>query len=157
MVLNGNKRGKPTPQVQLDNKKRCAEAFNKGWGIMFAAEKLKLNWKTIESYYKELREDLMEKIDNEFIINQKTAKEMGIKALDFEIEKVDDMINDEEHGIQRKVIDDPENPAWLSQLKSAIELRSNLKQQRYNLEMSPTIDVSVDTLVSELREEAQEK
>lgn len=146
-----------TKQVQKDNRLRCEQAFNKGWGILFAAKELKLSKNTVNAYYKEFREKLEATMDEEFILQQKTAKLMGIMALDEEIKNVDNMINDPEHGIQVKVIDDPENPAWLSQLKSAIELRSNLKQQRYNLEMSPTIDVSVDTLVSELREEAQEK
>ena len=149
--------GIPSTMESKGIRLKCEEAFNKGWGTLFTARELKLNKNTVSAYFVEFREKLFQNMDDEFIKEQKTAKQMGIMALDEEIKNVDNMINDPEHGIQIKVIDDPENPAWLSQLKSAIELRSNLKQQRYNLEMSPTIDVSVDTLVEELREEAQEK
>jgi hypothetical protein len=157
MKKEGNTGIKPTIQKQLDNRARCEAAFNKGWGILFAAKELKMGKNNVHAYYKEFREKLEATMDQEFILEQKTAKQMGIMALDEEIRNVDTMINDPDHGIQIKVIEDPENPAWLSQLKSAIELRSNLKQQRYNLEMSPTIDVSVDTIVSELREESDAK
>jgi|SRR6185312_2559106 len=147
------KTGKPDSGTQLANHKACKEAFEKGWGVLFASKMLKLNKNTVSDYYDKLRTDFLQHEGNNFINQQKMAKEFAIKALDDEISELDDLIDDKENGFYKRYLDDSENPAWGSLLKSTIELRSNLKQQKFALSMAPTLDVSIETIIMEAQGE----
>jgi len=147
------KRGRPDAGTQLANRKSCEEAFNKGWGVLFAASMLKLNKQTVVNYYDEFRTKFLQVSGNKFMDQQRMAKEHAINALDFEIAELDDLINDKENGFYRRYLDDSENPAWGTLLKSAMELRSSLKQTKFALSMTPTMDVSIETIIMETQGE----
>lgn len=156
MKETGRTKGMPSAIESKDTRKKCEDAFFKGWGTLFTARELHINKNTVSAYFVEFREKMRQQMDEEFITRQKSAKELAIMSLDDEIKAIDDLINDKDHGLMIKTIEDPENPAWSAQVKSALEYRSNLKQQKHNLEMTPTIEVSVEQLLSEAQESASE-
>lgn len=142
--------GKPSGATVAANKEKCKKAFNKGWGVLYAAELIGLNKNTVSSYYQELREEAIEKTGEDFVMEQKTAKQLAIKKFDEEIERLNELEDEFENKKTKK------DPTWHDRILKCIELRANLEQQRYALEMTPTIDISIDKIIEEGREEIEQ-
>lgn len=142
-----NRKGfRPTSQESDANKKKCEEAFNKGYPILYAAGKLELNKNTVNKYYLMFREDMAANMDKEFISEQRYHKAHAMRALQSRMEVLEEQVT----RLKGRVEEDEENPTWESNLtKSLIEL-SNLEQQMHGLGMSRTVDISLRKLVERI-------
>lgn len=143
-------RGHPTESEAKTIRTQCEKAFNDGLGVLSAAEELNLNKNTVSSYYTEFREKLFDKMDKDFVLEQKTAKQMSIKKLEDRIKEV--------KNIKKLIIENIklDEPTIYDKLLKCEEIGASLEQARYSLEMTPTIDISIDKIIEESREEIEE-
>ena len=142
--------GRPSIKEIEKHKNDCKKAFYQGVTILTASEELDLNRETVSKYYKEFREKFIEELDEEFITEQKAAKHFAMKKLEDKVKEIDDImsniINDKKTSSDKKH----------DQLIKCVEVKSGFEQQRYNLEMAPTIDISIEKLIEEGMEEIEQ-
>lgn len=144
------KRGKPSAGEQSKLYKDTLEHFEKGHSAVFTARELSVNRNTVDKYFAEFREKMIESMDKDFINRQKTAKEFALAGLDSDLEKLNEQYDD----VDAKCKDDPENSAWESIKTQIISRMADIRQQKADLEMSPTLDVSLEQLVEERMDES---
>lgn len=135
-------RGRPTKGKTTDIKKTLLEYFEDNKSAAYTARKTGHDIKTVYSYFKAFSEELNERIDNDFVCRQKRAKEMVIAKLEEDIEELTQQLDD----IKKKCEDDPENSAWESLRLAIVSKRADVLQQKADIEMTPTIDVSLEEL-----------
>jgi hypothetical protein len=140
-------KGRPTNQEGIKIKEDIEKAFNKGWGVLYAAEQLKYNKETVSLHYIELREKLIEAMDKNFINEQRTAKYFAIKKLQERIGEIDLIMHD---AFDHK---SGETNIWHSTIIHCIEVKASLEQAMHALEMTPTIDIDVEKMIQESRQE----
>lgn len=136
--------GRPSVKEQEENLIKCKKMFYDGLSILSASEKTGLNKETVCNYYKEFREDFVENLDNNFVDEQRTAKQMALKKLEESIEQVEAaaaIALSNSHG--------EDGSPWYGHYLRCLEMKASFEQQRYALEMQPTIDVSLERLMEE--------
>lgn len=135
--------GRPKKTEQPKMKDEIMKCFLNGDTILGAAEKTGHGKNTINTYYKEFSNDLIEKIDIDFVRRQKTSKEIALLRLN----KVIDEIMEHFGILKEKAADEVDNDSWDRNKLAAMALVGTLIQQRADIEMSPTIDVDIDRMV----------
>jgi len=139
--MAGRPRKPETPKIR----ESIRECFLNGDNILGAAAKTGHSKNTINSYYKEFADEIIEKDDKDFVRRQKTAKEIAL----FRLNKVIDEIMTHFGILKEKAADEFDNDAWDRNKLTAMSLVGTLIQQRTDIEMSPTLDVDIDNLVKE--------
>lgn len=139
------KRGRPEVTEQTKLYKALQTRFERGESIAYAAREEKVNIKTVQNYYREFREKMVEQTDQDFINRQKIAKEFALAGLDEDLQKLRTQFDE----LVQLCEDDPENSAWQSIRLQVTAKMAELKQQKADLEMSPTLDVSLEQMVEE--------
>lgn len=137
--------GRPEGKEIEENRKKCEKAFNDGWGVLYASDQLGLNKNTVSSYYKIFREDMVKDMDTNFINEQKVARQMAIKKLDDGIEAIKVILSSASNHMGAKT------PAFHNTTIKCIEVKMDLEQLRYSLEMSPTLDVPIEWIIADAR------
>jgi predicted transcriptional regulator len=142
-------RGRPSSLDSTKNRKNCQDAFNKGLSVLKTAENLKLDKNTVSKYFIEFREKLVDGMDRDFVHEQKVAKQMAMKKLEDAIEEIDSAIK----IAFEKSKHDESATSWYAHYIKCMEIKVNFEQQRYAIEMAPTIDVSIEKIIEEGMEE----
>lgn len=136
-------RGRPKKTDTPKIREAIRVCFLNGDTILGAADKTGYNFKTINLYYKEFASEIIEKNDEDFIQRQKTAKEIAL----FRLNKVIDEISNHYGILKEKAADEFDNDSWDRNKLTAMSLIGTLIQQRADIEMSPTLDVDIDSMV----------
>ena len=140
---------RPTKAKQVQNETRILEMFERGISALRASQLLKLNRNTVSSYYRIFGQRLIEDMNEDFIERQKIKKTLLVASLEKEIDDLEEQAAFTRISIE----DDRENTALRNLLLSITVAKANLKQQIADIEMSPTLDVSLDQLVEERLDE----
>lgn len=140
---------RPTKAKQVQNETRILEMFERGVSALRASQLLKLNRNTVSSYYRIFGQRLIEDMNEDFIERQKIKKTLLVASLEKEIDDLEEQAAFTRISIE----DDRENTALRNLLLSITVAKANLKQQIADIEMSPTLDVSLDRLVEERLDE----
>jgi len=146
------KAGHPPVKEQAKNRKILQEHFDKGHNVLYTARLTKLNRNTVSKYFKEFGESLTEEMDESFLIKQKVSKETCIARMQEYI----DMIDKEIKELDLKIVDEDEDEkVWRSQKHYLLVQVTNLIQQKADIEMTPTLDVSLEQMIEERIHEVQ--
>jgi len=138
-------RGRPLKQDQVKLRKILLEHWGKGHSAGYAAKLEKVNIKTVTEYYKEFNEEIVEKVDEDFIVKQKAVKFQTLTQMDELIAESQKQLE----GLKAKCEEDPDNSSWESIKASVIKDQMLFLQEKSNLEITPTLDINLDKLVEE--------
>jgi flagellar biosynthesis chaperone FliJ len=139
IVQSSTKKGRPSVTEQKKIKKKCEEAFNLRLTIRDACKYTGYAMDTISKYYGELRDNLIDKLDKDFLREQRVHREFAMEALREKVEKLKEL-----QLIIGESMKESENEApYLSLLLKTIEDISNYEQQLHALGMSPTLDIQI--------------
>ena len=144
-ILEKLPRGRPETKDSIEVTRKCEEAFNLGLGILSACERYKLSHVTVEKHYKILKDKLFATMDEDFIRDQRLAKMRAIQALEEASNKTDRIL----HSASDKLGEDTN--IWHNTALAAIKLKSDLDQQRYAFDMTPTLDISDESILEQTR------
>lgn len=136
---------RPTKAKQTANETRILEMFEKGISALRAAKLLGLNRNTVSSYYRVFGERLIQDMTESFVEKQKIKKALVVASLEEELEELMEQASETRMAIK----EDLENTSLRSLLLNITTAKANLKQQIADIEMSPTLDVSLEKLVEE--------
>jgi len=136
---------RPTKGKQAANEARILEMFERGISALRASKILNLNRNTVSSYYRVFGERLIQDMTESFVEKQKIKKALVVSSLEEELDELNEQL------IQTKMAinDDLENTTLRSLLLAITVAKANLKQQIADIEMAPTLDVSLEKLVEE--------
>lgn len=138
-------RGRPTIDKAIEVETRCQEAFSKGYSILKAAEEYNLAPDTVWKHFQKFKKALFANMTQDFINDQRLAKWQAIKSLEDAVEKVDVILRSSSNNMNS------EDSNWHSTSLQAIKLKTDLEQQKFALDMTPTIDISPESIVEQTR------
>jgi hypothetical protein len=137
------KRGHPTNKERADTRKTLFEYWSKNRSALFTAEDSGINVKTVNAYFKEFASTITEEMNQDFIEKQKAVKAQAVKAMDALIIESETQLSE----IKEKCEDDPENTGWENIRASIIKDQMAFINEKANLEISPTLDVDLDSIL----------
>tara|TARA_Y100001949_G_scaffold105685_1_gene89223 strand:+ start:1933 stop:2427 length:495 start_codon:yes stop_codon:yes gene_type:complete len=147
---NRQKRGRPTKAKQSKNRKKCLEAYENYYSAGHTANILDLNRHTVEKYFKEFQEAEIEETNYDFILRQRSAKNRVLTKLDGILEKlygqlddIENVITDDKHG---ETHDIGKYEYMRTQILSKL---SDILQQKASIEITPTLDITIDKYLEE--------
>lgn len=150
-----NTPGKPTSGKSKVIAQEIEKAYEDGWSIKYAAKQLQYNRKTVKAHYKELREKFMEDLHSDFSTFQREQKENCIADLDGILDRLKNEIKVLDDKVEAN-IDDEMEYEWRKYRLELIDRISTLSQQRADIAMRPTIDVSLEKMVEERLAEVEQ-
>ena len=150
-----NKGGRPTKKGQEQIRKDCLEHYEAYHSAAYTAQITKYNRNTINSYFKEFNEMWLTETNADFIMKQKNAKDKALGVLDTRIADYEAQLQQTKDEITHLRLD--ENDAVdISDWTRLQFLRLQINQQivkttdqKATLEITPTIDISLETMREE--------
>lgn len=143
---------RPKRQDGVKIRKELLGYFERGCNVLYTSQQSKHNRKTVTQHFKEFGEIFVEEVDNDFITKQKVVKETCIAQLQGYIDKIDSEIKSLE--IEAKM-DREDSKTYRAQMHYLLVQVCNLIQQKADIEMTPTIDVSLEQMIEERIHEAE--
>ncbi len=137
---------RPTKSKQVDIQKTLLEHFEQNHSAIYTAKLTGLNRNTVSGYFRTFADKLIEEVDQNFIVRQKVRKELVLVQLEEDLAELDRQL--EELKILTNGIENT-NSAMHSIRLNIITSRAALRQQIADIDMTPTLDVSLEILVEE--------
>lgn len=140
---------RPSKAKQVDIEKTLLTHFNLYHSALYTAELTNINRNTVNAYFKTFQVSLVEDINSDFISRQKVRKEQVVALLERDLSELDKLLEQ----LKISTMKDEENASLLSVRLATIVARSNIKQQIADIDMSPTLDISIDQIMEKRLEE----
>jgi len=129
-------KGRPTNKQQQDLRKELLKYFNEGRSISYTAEHSKHPKDTVEKYWYEFRHMYTEEMNEDYVLRQRASREQALKKMDENIDR------------WKKIVDRREgDDANVKDYMNALKEYEALIERRAALNMIPTLDVDIKTLV----------
>ena len=145
---------RPTKSKQVDMEKILLEHFQEHHSAIYTAKLTGYNRNTVNAYFRTFAQKLLEEVDGDFVTRQKLRKELVIAKLEEDITALDNQLEQILKFTGTGEIE--EGNASLHGVRlNIITARANLRQQIADIDMTPTLDVSLDKLVEEVLDEAK--
>ena len=143
-------RGRPSRQEQVQIVRTLRPYFERGMNATFTAGITGINIKTVCNYFNGWYRQLMETQEQDFVKRQRQTKEHAILCLDYLINKQYELLDEIKNEIIKYKKDGKFIPKHLLSLNAQI-LRdiSDMTQQKGDIALTPTIDVSLEKIVDE--------
>jgi len=155
-----NKGGRPTKKGQEEIRKTCQEHYEAYHSAAYTAQITKYNRNTINSYFKEFNEMWLTETNADFILKQKNAKDKALGVLDTRIADYEDQLTQVKATLTH-LKEDEDDEVDIQDWSRLQFLRLQINQQivkttdqKATLEITPTIDISLETMREEEIESA---
>jgi len=150
LAKTSRKGGRPSKAKQSVMLKRCQEEYEKYHTSGHTARILDLNRHTVEKYFRGFQEEEVEETNHDFILRQRSAKNRILARLDICIDKLDGQLTD----IEGVLVDDPKGEMHdigkYEQMRTNIIVKlSDILQQKGSIEITPTLDITIDKYLEE--------
>lgn len=150
-----NKGGRPTKKGQEQIRKDCQEHYEAYHSAAYTAQITKYNRNTINAYFKEFNEMWLTETNADFIMKQKNAKDKALGVLDTRIADYEDQLTQVKATITH-LKQDEDDEVDIQDWSRLQFLRLQINQQivkttdqKATLEITPTIDISLETMREE--------
>jgi len=147
---NSHKRGRPSKAKQTNIRKKCLEEYENYHTAGFAAKNLHMNRHTVEKYFREFQESEIEETTRDFVLRQRAAKNRVLTRLDEILDKlygqlsdIEGVLADDKHGENHDI---GKYEYMRTQILSKL---SDILQQKESIEITPTLDISIDRYLEE--------
>ena len=128
-------------------RKNCQKEYEKYHSVKHASSILRCDERTVEKYYKEFEQQEPVETNLGFIQTQRSVKNRVLPRMDWILDKLEDQI-DRISKQQKK--DGTVDMARYETLKTRIlKLMSDVLQQKASIEITPTLDISLENYIKE--------
>ena len=144
------KSGRPTKARQSVIRKECMEQYNMYTSAASASRTLFLNPHTVEKYYREFESKELEETNLEFIAKQRAIKKKVIGRLDDIILNLDAQFKTCVAKLAESDADEKYDTQKYELMKTSVmKIMSDILQQKASIEVTPTLDISLDNYIEE--------
>ena len=144
------KSGRPTKARQSAIRRDCMEQYNLYTSAASASRTLDLNPHTVEKYYREFESKELEETNLEFIANQRAVKKKVIGRLDDILIFLDKQFRDFTSKLEESDAEERYDVIKIEMMKtSVLKHMSDILQQKASIEITPTLDISLDNYIEE--------
>ena len=144
------KSGRPTKARQSAIRRDCMEQYNLYTSAASASRTLDLNPHTVEKYYRGFEALELEETNLEFIANQRATKKKVIGRLDDIIAFLDKQFKDFVAKLEESDAEERYDVIKIEMMKtSVLKHMSDILQQKASIEITPTLDISLDNYIEE--------
>jgi len=150
-----NRGGRPTKKKQEEIRKDCQEHYESYHSAAYTAQITGYNRNTINAYFKEFNEMWLTETNADFIMKQKNAKDKALGVLDTRIADYEDQLTQVKATITH-LKQDEDDEVDIQDWSRLQFLRLQINQQivkttdqKATLEITPTIDISLEAMREE--------
>lgn len=145
---------RPTRHKQVDMEKTLREHFEKHHSALYTSELTGHARDTVSKYFNAFAEKMVEEINTNFINRQKIRKEQVIAQLEHDLAVLDDHLKE----VTNQSLGDASNASLHSVRLGIVKARSEIKQQIADIDMTPTLDITISEIMeSRLAEHSGQK
>jgi len=140
---------------QEEIRKTCLEHYEAYHSAAYTAQITKYNRNTINAYFKEFNEMWLTETNADFIMKQKNAKDKALGVLDTRIADYEDQLTQTKAEITHLRLDENDEvdvSDWTRLQFLRLQINQQIVKttdQKATLEITPTIDISLETMREE--------
>ena len=128
-------------------RKNCQREYEKYHSVKHASSTLRCDERTVEKYYKEFEQQEPVETNLGFIQTQRSVKNRVLPRMDYILDKLEDQID---RISKQQKEDGTVDMVRYETLKTRIlKLMSDVLQQKASIEITPTLDISLENYIKE--------
>jgi hypothetical protein len=150
LAKTSGKSGRPSKPRQAAIRRDCLEQYNLYTSAASAARTLDINPHTVEKYYREFEAKELEETNLQFIAKQRAIKKKVIGRLDDIILNLDAQFKTFVAKLAESDADEKYDTQKYELMKTSVmKIMSDILQQKASIEVTPTLDISLDNYIEE--------
>ena len=138
---------RPSKAKQVDMSEKLLPYFEQHHSALYTAELTGINRNTVNAYFKTFSQLLMDDINQNFVMRQKIRKEQVITLLERDLAELDEHLAEVKMALNAANGMESGNASLHGVRLSIVTARSNIKQQIADIDMTPTLDLTVEDIL----------